>query len=104
MAITEKEVIEFLQANNKNFNFKIYNAMVNPVATGLKIALAENLLRDAHYVMSRFNNPLVDDAFSVYQESKQFKVKYKAQSEERRAKAENPASESKENVAGRNGV
>lgn len=65
------------------FDFAAYNALVNNVAPGLQIALAEGLIRSALYSMERFNNPLTDELFGVNQELKLFRVKYKQAAEER---------------------
>lgn len=87
MSNTQAEV---KQVRNQ-FNFDEYNKMVNPIAAGLKIALAEGLIRDALYTMERFHNPLTDDAQALLGDIKVFRVQYKAQSAARTAKAESPA-------------
>ena len=73
------------------FDFKAYNNMTGNIAAGLKIALAEGLIRDALYSLERFHNPLADDCQSVLGDIKVFRVKYKQAAEERKAKAESPA-------------
>lgn len=74
-----------------NFDFNAFNNMTKDVAAGLKIALAEGLIRDALYSLERFHNPLADDCQSVLGDIKTFRVKYKAAADARKAKAESPA-------------
>lgn len=83
--ITKQQVIDYLQANSKNFDFEIYNAQVNPVAPGLKIALAEGNIKDALWSLERYHNPLADDLQGVGADLKQFRIRYKAANEARKA-------------------
>ena len=99
MAAMNKTATAPTQGNN--FDFNAFNALVNPVGAGLKVALAQNLLEDAIRSFERYHNPLSDDLISIGSELREFRVKYKAAVAERNNK---PASEGKESVASRGGV
>ena len=66
------------------FDFAAYNKLTDGIAPGLKIALAEGLIRSSVYQMERFNNPLTDELYGVGMELKSFRVKYKAAAEARK--------------------
>jgi hypothetical protein len=74
-----------------DFDFKAYNAILKDAGAGLKLALAEGLLKDALRTLENFNNPLADDAQMIFNDVKVFRVKYKAAAAARNAKAESPA-------------
>ena len=60
------------------FDFDAFNKLVNPVAAGLKLALAENLLKDAIKGFEYYKNPLAPDLAGIGQELIEFRIKYKA--------------------------
>jgi hypothetical protein len=66
------------RANNTQFDFNAFNALVNPVAAGLKLALAENLLRDAIKGFEHYKNPLAPDLAGIGEDLIAFRIKYKA--------------------------
>lgn len=80
---TKQNVIDFIKAD-KNFQFDIFNAMTEQIAAGLKIALAEGLLRDSLYSLEKFHNPLAEDCQAVLGDVKTFRVKYKAAADQRK--------------------
>jgi hypothetical protein len=71
------------------FNFDAFNKLTDDVAPGLKIALAQSLLRSAIWSMERYNNPLVDDLYGIGNELKEFRIKYKEAAAARQKKLEN---------------
>jgi hypothetical protein len=75
-----------------NFDFKAFNAMTRDTAAGMKLALAEGLLKDALYSLERYNNPLSDGCNEALNELKTFRIKYKAAAEERKAQMNIPVS------------
>lgn len=84
----------------EKFDFNAFNKMTDNIAPGLKIALAEGLLRSALYTMERFNNPLTDELMGVNMELKTFRVKYKQAAEQRNSKlASEVAAERIDNAA-----
>jgi hypothetical protein len=78
------------------FDFSAFNKMTDDVAPGLKVALAEGLLKSALWNLERYNNPLQDDLLGIRMELKEFRVKYKAAAEARKARQENPSERTKE--------
>ena len=71
-----------------DFNFNQFNSMTDELAPGLQVALAESLIRSALWKMERFNNPLQDDLLGIRVELKEFRGKYKALAEQRKAQRE----------------
>lgn len=63
------------------FDFNAFNAILapngRPVAPGLKLALAEGLIKDALWNLERYNNPMADDLHGIGNELKVFRIKYK---------------------------
>lgn len=70
------------------FDFNAFNALTNNVAPGLQIALAEGLLKQATLKLMQFDNPLSTELMGVGTTLKEFKVKYKANQEARKAARE----------------
>lgn len=63
------------------FDFNAFNALMapngRPVAPGLKLAIAEGLIKDALWSLERYNNPMADDLHGIGNELKTFRIKYK---------------------------
>ncbi len=81
---------------NNNFDFKQFNATTRDVAAGLKIVLAEGLLKDALWSLQRFNNPLGAELQGIVNDLQVYKAKYKAASAARAA--EHPANEAQQAI------
>ena len=68
-------------ATQNQFDFNAFNAILTPngrpVAPGLKLALAEGLIKDALWNLERYNNPMADDLHGIGNELKVFRIKYK---------------------------
>ncbi len=86
------------------FDFDAYNSLTRFAPVGLKIVLAKGLLSDALYSLDKFNNPLAHDLQIVGNEIREFHIKYKAEAAKRQLAAGQPASESDQSVAERQGV
>lgn len=80
----------------QQFDFDSFNNLTNNVAPGLKIALAQSLLRSALFQMERYSNPLVDDLYGIGNELKLFREKYKAAAEARQKKLEDASERNRE--------
>ena len=87
-----------------NFDFKEFNKMTDDLAVGLKIVLAQSLLKASLNTLSHFDNPLEGDLRQAVGQVRTFVIKYKEAAEARKAELAKPASESTANVAGRGGV
>ena len=72
-----------------DFDFTAFNNLVNPTAAGLKLALAENLLKDALKGFQHYKNNKSDELEDLTDALIQFRVDYKAS----RAKADEGAIE-----------
>lgn len=61
-----------------NFNFEAFNEMVNGTQPGLKLALAENLLKDAIRGFEYYKNSMTPELKEIGDELVSFRIKYKA--------------------------
>ena len=79
---------------NSNFNFDEYNKVMADANTGLKIFLAERLLKDVQISYIRFNSPLQQDIGGIVNEIVELRAEGKKAAEAwQKAQNAGPATE-----------
>ncbi len=69
-------------AQQSQFNFDSYNALMKTANTGLKLHLGVQLIKDVVSSLEYFDNPLEAELRPVYVDLKDFQRTYKAKAQE----------------------
>lgn len=64
--------------NTKSFDFTDINAATKSLTAGMKLAVAQGLIKQAHKSLVFFENPLAEEAEEVLSSLVSFREKYKA--------------------------